>query len=139
MNSVLLQLTSSYLKYILYILAAWFFFKGHNKPGGGFIAGLLISSAVMINMLAYGASHVKRNMTFKPLNLAVTGVIIAMGISLVPVFLGLPFMQALWLPHMELPLLGSLHIGTPLIFDAGVLMTVIGFVVSVIFDLEKAE
>lgn len=139
MKSVLLQLTSSYLKYILYILAIWFLLKGHNKPGGGFIAGLLVSSSFILNMLAYGAPEVKKSMKYSPVTLTGTGVLIALVISLIPVLLGKPFMEGLWLPAFELPLLGVLHLGTPLLFDLGVFLAVIGFVISVIFDLEKAE
>lgn len=139
MNTVLLKLTASYLKYILYVLAAWFFLKGHNNPGGGFIAGLLVSSAFMLNMLTYGGKEVRRSMKVSPINLAVSGVIVSTLVSLSPILFDLPFMTGMWLPDFNLPLLGAVHLGTPLLFDAGVLMTVIGFVVSVIFDLEKAE
>jgi multicomponent Na+:H+ antiporter subunit B len=139
MKSVLLQLTSTYLKYILYILAIWFLLKGHNKPGGGFIAGLLVSSAFILDMLAYGAPAIRKSMKYNPLNLTVIGVVIALVVSLVPVFLGKVFMQAIWLPTFEIPVLGAVHVGTPLLFDLGVFIAVIGFVISVIFDLEKAE
>lgn len=139
MKPVLLQLTSTYLKYILYILAIWFLLKGHNSPGGGFIAGLLVSSAFILDMLAYGAPAIKKSMKYNPISLTGMGVFIALLVSLIPVFFGKPFMQGLWLPTFELPMLGAVHLGTPLLFDLGVFIAVIGFVISVIFDLEKAE
>ena len=139
MNSILLQITSSYLKYILFVLAFWFLLKGHNKPGGGFIAGLLVSSAFILEMLAFGISKVRNGMFLRPLNMAVVGITIALFFAVLPIFFGYPFFQGLWLPDFTLPFLGTLHVGTPLFFDLGVFMAVIGFVVSVIVDLEKAE
>ena len=139
MNSVLLQLTSSYLKYILYILALWFLLKGHNKPGGGFIAGLLLSSGFLLDMLANGLAKARKDIFMNPVSLTVFGVIIALFFSVLPIFFNKAFFEGMWLPEFSLPLLGTLHIGTPLFFDLGVFMAVIGFTVSVIFDLEKAE
>lgn len=139
MKSVFLQLTSSYLGYILHALAIWFLLKGHNNPGGGFIAGLLVSSSFILNMLANGETAVKKSMKYNPVTLTSAGVLIALLTSLLPVFMGKTFMQGMWLPTYELPILGALHLGTPLLFDLGVFLAVIGFVISVIFDLEKAE
>jgi multisubunit Na+/H+ antiporter MnhB subunit len=139
MKSVLLQLTSTYLKYILYILAIWFLLKGHNKPGGGFIAGLLVSSAVLLSMLALGVDKVQKSMKLSPLYLTTSGVLIALFFSVLPIFFGVSFMKGIWLPEFSLPVLGTMHIGTPLFFDIGVFLAVIGFVISVVFDLERAE
>ena len=139
MNPVLLQLTSGYLSKILYLLAILFFLKGHNSPGGGFIAGLMVASAVMLDMLAFGVVKVKKSMILAPLKMAACGVVLALFASLIPVFYGQPFFTGVWVPEFTVPFLGKMHIGTPLLFDLGVFMTVIGFAVSVIFDLESTE
>jgi multicomponent Na+:H+ antiporter subunit B len=52
---------------------------------------------------------------------------------------GKSFLTGLWLPTFSLPLLGSIHLGTPLIFDIGVYLTVFGFVSSVVFSLAEAS
>ena len=139
MNPVLLQLTSGYLSKILYLLALIFFLKGHNNPGGGFIAGLMVASAIMLNMLAYGTHKVKQSLHIVPTRLAVLGVTLAMSAGILPIFLNKLFFTGMWLPEFTLPLLGQIHIGTPLLFDLGVFMTIVGFTVSVIFDLENTE
>ena len=104
----------------------------------GFIAGLLLSSGFLLNMLANGLKEAKKTFV-NPVSLTVYGVIIALFFSILPVFFNKTFFEGMWLPEFSLPLLGTLHIGTPLFFDVGVFMAVIGFTVSVIFDLEKAE
>ncbi|MCM8525426.1 MAG: hypothetical protein NE327_02845 [Lentisphaeraceae bacterium] len=139
MTPVLLQLTSGYLSKILYLLALIFFLKGHNNPGGGFIAGLMVASAVMLNMLAHGTDKTRRSLFLRPTKLAVLGVILALISGLLPLLIDKAFFTGLWLPEFSLPLLGTMHLGTPLLFDLGVFMTVVGFTVSVIFDLENTE
>ena len=139
MKPVLLQLTSGYLSRILYLLAFIFFMKGHNNPGGGFIAGLMVASAIILTMLAEDTASVQRSFLIRPLKLAIFGVIIALTSALLPILAGESFFTGLWLPEFSLPLIGTVHAGTPLLFDLGVFLTVIGFTVSVIFDLENTE
>ena len=138
MSSILLRITAGYLKYILYVLAALFFLKGHNTPGGGFIAGLIVASAFILDLLSHSLNDFRKKIPVRPLTIAVIGVTTALVSSLIPVLLGKPYFTALWLPEFELPLIGVMHIGTPMLFDLGVFFCVLGFSVSIIYDLEKA-
>ena len=139
MNPILLQLSSGYLSKILYVLAFIYFMKGHNAPGGGFIAGLMVASAIMLKMLSDGTRNVHESLPLGPMTLAIFGVILALAAGALPLASGMPFFTGMWLPEFTLPLIGKMHLGTPLLFDLGVLMAVIGFTVSVIFDLENTE
>ena len=58
--------------------------------------------------------------------------------GIMPLFVGKAFLQSLWFPTFSLPILGDVHIGSPLLFDLGVFMVVIGFVLTVIIDFEEA-
>ena len=138
MNSIMLRLTASYLKYVLYLLAVLFFLKGHNTPGGGFIAGLMVASAFILDMLSHSLKDFSKSFKIRPLKIAVFGVLISLFSSILPVFFNQPFFYGLWLPAFDLPLVGTLHLGTPMLFDLGVFLTVLGFSVSIIYDLEKA-
>lgn len=139
MKPALLQLSSPFFSKVLYVLAIYFFLKGHNQPGGGFIAGLMVASALMLNMLAFGTGKVRKSLYLAPIQLVIVGIFIALFSAILPMFWGLNFFTALWLPEFSLPLIGQLHIGSPLLFDLGVFLSVIGFTVSVIFDLENAQ
>jgi multicomponent Na+:H+ antiporter subunit B len=63
------------------------------------------------------------------------GLLLAVGSGLLAVIVGQPFMKGLWLPGFELPLLGAVHLGTPLLFDVGVYLAVAGFTLKVVFSL----
>ncbi|RIJ41768.1 MnhB domain-containing protein [Pontibacter oryzae] len=70
----------------------------------------------------------------RPIYLMAFGLLLAAGSGMVGLILGKPFMTAWWLP-LELPVLGSL--GTPLLFDTGVFMLVLGMVLKMVFTMKK--
>ena len=139
MTPVLLQLSSKYLSKILYFLAVWFFLKGHNNPGGGFIAGLMVAAALMLNLLSFDTAHVRKSLPVRPLKIALCGVLLSLISGLLPLFAGKDFFTGLWLPEFSVPFLGVLHLGSPLIFDLGVFIAVVGFAVSVVADMEDTQ
>ena len=127
MNSLLLHIAARILAWPLLIVSIWILYRGHNLPGGGFIGGLLATSGFLLYDLS-GFGRPKRGFfSLSPFFFLPLGLGLAV-LSTLPGLLGGTFMQALWLPGFELPLLGSVHLGTPLIFDIGVWFTVIGFV-----------
>jgi multicomponent Na+:H+ antiporter subunit B len=102
--------------------------RGHNDPGGGFIAGLLAASAIIVLGMALGVGRVRRLLRVNPLAIAGIGVLLAIGSGLVSAFAGTPFLTGLWLP---------LHIfGTPGLFDIGVYLVVFGTVTAIALALE---
>jgi multicomponent Na+:H+ antiporter subunit A len=108
------------------VLAAYLFFAGHNQPGGGFAAGLVLGAVVWIRSIAglrtWGGAV--------PL-LAGGGVLIVL-VSIAPMFFGRVLLDQAIL-EFELPLLGKVKTGTAALFDAGVTAIVVGLVV-VVFD-----
>jgi multisubunit Na+/H+ antiporter MnhB subunit len=139
MNSLLLEISTRYLARILYALAIIFLYKGHNAPGGGFIGGLFISSAIILSMLAYGADATRKSLFMSPEKMGLVGLSVTLFSCVLPVFVGLTFLEGMWLPSFDLPLLGSVHLGTPILFDIGVFMVVISFVLTAIFGLDGAD
>ena len=107
--------------------------------GGGFIGGLILSSSLIFKVLAYSASEVRERLWGEPRQFLMLGLSCALGAGLLPLTVDKAFLQSLWLPTFELPLLGAVHLGTPLIFDIGVFLIVIGFVLTVILDLQEAK
>ncbi len=135
-NSLFLQTALKFLVPLLLAMSAIVMWRGHQLPGGGFIGGLIASSALVLRELA--STHFK-GLSFKtfkisPVAFIVLGLSLAAASSLVAPLSGKQFMQSIWF-HM--PLVGE--IGTPVIFDIGVYFTVIGVVTSILLPLLKEE
>ncbi len=121
----------------LIVLALIVLYRGHNFPGGGFIGGLLGAAAFILVGLGDGMDEARRRLRLHP----VTVLGIGLGVA---VLSGLPglfgdkhsYFVDQWLPDFTLPLLGEMHIGTPLLFDLGVFIVVIGFVLHSVFSLD---
>ncbi|MBK1826513.1 MnhB domain-containing protein [Haloferula rosea] len=138
MNSQLLQIAARFLSWPLVIVSLWLLYRGHNLPGGGFIGGLLAASAFMLFDLS-GADRSKAGVfSVSPFVLMPLGLGLAV-LSALPGLFGAGFMTGAWLPGFELPLLGKVHLGTPLVFDVGVYFTVIGFILLLADTLNEKE
>jgi multisubunit Na+/H+ antiporter MnhB subunit len=138
MSSPLLQIGARVLSWPLVIVSLWLLYRGHNLPGGGFIGGLLAASAFVLYDLS-GAGRPQSGLfsvspfVFMPLGLGLA------VLSAVPGMLSGRFMQGVWLPGFELPLLGKVHLGTPLVFDIGVYLAVTGFIILLSETLTEEE
>ncbi len=128
MNSLLLHIAARFISWPLLIVSIWILYRGHNLPGGGFIGGLLAASGfVLYDLSGYGRPK-KGFFSTSPFFFLALGLSLAVLSTLPGIIDGGAFMQGLWLPAFDLPLLGTVHLGTPLIFDIGVWFTVIGFI-----------
>jgi|SaaInlStandDraft_1057018.scaffolds.fasta_scaffold42300_3 multisubunit Na+/H+ antiporter MnhB subunit len=109
------------------MLALLAFWRGHHLPGGGFIGGLLATLALVIRSLPEGAT---RNKFFTGRGgevLLALGVALAALAALLAPLMGEPFFKGLWMDAFTLPLIGKIHLGTPLLFDLGVMIAVTSF------------
>lgn len=108
--------------------------QGHNKPGGGFIGGLIAASAQSLHALAFGSAATRKAMGIDMRTLIGSGLLVALGSALCPLLVGLPPLTGLW---AELPLIGGepLKVGTPLLFDLGVYMVVVGIALLMVLRL----
>jgi multicomponent Na+:H+ antiporter subunit B len=122
---------------VLLSLSLVVFWRGHQLPGGGFIAGLVASSAFALNGSLQDVPQFSlTKLIYKH------GLSIGLGIVLFSGMIGLlsnqSFLQGLWLP--EYSLLGlKIHLGTPLLFDFGVFITVTTFCVQTIQYYRELE
>jgi len=99
----------------------WIFWRGHNAPGGGFIAALVAAGGIGLGLLSSWNRLTPPFMRKSSHWLLIAGLSIALFSALVPLAVGETFFAGLWL-HLD-----SLHLGTPLLFDLGVFLTVLGF------------
>jgi multicomponent Na+:H+ antiporter subunit B len=138
MNSAILQIAQKYVRFLLLVFAVIALLRGHNHPGGGFIAGLLAGLSMVMKGFAYDIEVVARQIKFPPSSYMAFGLMLILASTLPAVFDGVSFMTGYWL-QFEIPLLGELKLGTPLAFDTGVFFGVIGITRSFFFSLKRAE
>lgn len=139
MESLILKTGARLLFLPLLLLAVFTLYRGHNLPGGGFIGGLLAASSFVLLSLSDSSTVARRRLRLAPETLMAIGILLAAGSALPAWLTGKTIFTGLWLPTFSLPLLGTVHLGTPLIFDLGVFLAVIGFTLTVIFSLEESE
>ena len=133
MRSSILQTATRFLMPLLLLFAVFLLLRGHNEPGGGFVGGLVVASAFVLYSIAYGASAARRALLVDPSTLLGAGLLVAAGSGVPALLSGLPFMTAAWATVG----VGSLAfaVGTPLVFDLGVFLAVIGVVLTIVLTL----
>lgn len=137
MNSIILATVSRLLTGLLLVFSVFLLLRGHNLPGGGFAGGLVAASAIVLHALANGFPSARRLLGADPRMIMGAGLIVAIGSGLAGMLAGRPFLTGLW-DKTPLPVVGKL--GTPLLFDVGVYITVLGMVCLIVFSLgEEGE
>ncbi|MNI25168.1 Na(+)/H(+) antiporter subunit A [compost metagenome] len=107
------------------VVSFYLFMRGHNQPGGGFVAGLVMSVAFILQYMVAGTQWVEAQMSLRPLRWMGTGLMIATATGLGAMLVGYPFLTThTW--HFSLPLLGDIHLASALFFDVGVYGVVVG-------------
>jgi multisubunit Na+/H+ antiporter MnhB subunit len=133
-DSLILRTAARLLLVLMLVLAVFVLWRGHNEPGGGFIGGLLAAGGVAIYQLAYGAEGARRLLRVDPRALAGIGLLAALAGGLAALIENSVFLTGLWAPW-EIPGIGK--VGTPLLFDLGVFLLVVGSVLTVLFTLDE--
>ncbi|MBT5855578.1 MnhB domain-containing protein [bacterium] len=137
-KSPILAFFIRYIFFFITIFAVYIFLKGHNAPGGGFIAGIIFAISLVILNMALSADEMKQILHYDPLQIATTGLFIAYGTAIAPVFFGYPFMLHKMI-HLHVPLLGNLHVGTPVLLDFGVFLVVVGVTTKMTFTFSHSS
>ena len=107
------------------LLALYLFMRGHSQPGGGFVAGLVLSVALLLQYIVSGTQWVEAHLNLWPRRWIAAGLLLAAGTGLGSLLLGYPFMTT-HTAHVTLPLLGELHLASATFFDLGVFILVVG-------------
>ncbi|MCO5786450.1 monovalent cation/H+ antiporter subunit A [Pseudomonas sp. G11-1] len=118
------------------MVSVYIFLRGHNLPGGGFIAGLITAVALILQYIASGHAWSQARWGVDFHHLAGAGVIIA-GLTGVGSWLfGYPFLTSAF-DHFAIPLVGEIELATALLFDLGVYLTVVGATLLILSNLGK--
>lgn len=129
MNTVILRTMTPFLMTLLLLSSLFLVVRGHNDPGGGFAGGLLAASAFAVHSLVHGVSASQRLLRIDSKKLIGAGLFAAGSSGLLSLAQGEPFLTARWWNHW----------GTPLVFDGGVYLVVVGVTLTIIFTLGEDQ
>ncbi|WP_394241701.1 monovalent cation/H+ antiporter subunit A [Halopseudomonas laoshanensis] len=118
------------------MVSAYIFLRGHNLPGGGFIAGLITAVALILQYVASGEKWTTERWGVNYHHLAGWGVIIAGLTGLGSLFWGYPFLTSSF-GYFNIPLIGKTELATAMLFDLGVYLTVVGATLLILANLGK--
>ncbi len=133
-RSLILEVTTRMVFPTMMVLSVYFFFSGHNAPGGGFAGGLTAGLALVLRYLAGGRYELGETVPIDAGKILGLGLIFSAGTALASVFLGAPALSSATI-EMTLPLLGDIKLVTALFFDLGVYLIVVGLVLDVLRSL----
>ena len=131
-RSVILTTSARFLLPLLLIFSLYLLWRGHNEPGGGFVGGLVAAAALALYALAVGVDNAQRLLRLDLRTLMGVGLLCAIGAGLWGIVAGAPLLTGLWL-SWPVPIIGK--VGTPLLFDVGVYLIVVGVTLKILFTL----
>lgn len=135
MKSIILRTASNYLLPLLLLFSVFVLLRGHYLPGGGFIGGLIASIAFVLHAFAHGLRKAQQYFPVHPGFLMPLGLLLALLSGVFPVlFADAAFLTAIW-SSAPLEVIGL--VGTPLFFDLGVYIVVVGVTLTIIFTIAE--
>ncbi len=135
-NDVILQTVSKIVVFIILTFGVELFLSGHNNPGGGFIGGLVLSSGFVLLYLVNDMETVHFGIPFDFKKVAAFGVLLAVGTGVGSLLFGSEFLTQT-AGHFNLPVFGETELSTVTLFEAGVALTVVGVVVTIILSISE--
>ncbi len=136
MPELYLRLLDRVLTPVLLILAVVLLLAGHNHPGGGFIAGLVVAAACQLQLLSRGERYVRDTIGPRLQPLIGAGLVLAVLSALLGLGQG-GFFKGVWWEGQLGPL--TVELGTPLLFDIGVFCVVLAVVTSYLLGLNQND
>ena len=107
------------------VISAYIFMRGHNQPGGGFVAGLVLSVAFITQYIVAGTHWVEAHLQLRVVRWIGVGLLLALATGMGSFWWGFPFMTT-HTAHLTLPIVGDIHVASALFFDTAVFAVVVG-------------
>lgn len=134
-GTLILNVAARFLLPLQLLFSLFLLLRGHDEPGGGFIAGLVASGAFVLYLFAFGLRALRDMIKVSPRDLVGLGLLFALFSTLPAWWLGQPFFTSQW---WSVPIIGY-KASTPLIFDVGVYLVVLGSVLTTITALMDTD
>src|SRR5690606_3834028 len=116
------------------VLTLHIFIRGHDQPGGGFAAGIVMSIAFILQYMAGGTRWVEDRLRIRPVAWISGGLLLALGTGVGSWLLGYPFLTSAF-QYADIPYIGRVPLATALLFDLGVFALVVGATVLILIAL----
>ncbi|MFT5642601.1 MAG: multicomponent K+:H+ antiporter subunit A, partial [Janthinobacterium sp.] len=107
------------------MISFYFFLRGHNEPGGGFVAALVLSVSLLLQYIISGTRWVEAHLPLYPRRWIAAGLLVSLATGLGSLAWGFPFLTSHSF-YVTLPLIGTIHLASALFFDIGVFLLVVG-------------
>ena len=133
-RSILVDVVTRLLFPSMMLLSAYFFFSGHNAPGGGFAGGLVAALALTLRYLAGGRREAEETLPVHPGKVLGIGIMFTTAAAVAPMFFGMPPLTSSY-AEFDVPLIGDVTVPSALIFDAGVYIIVVGLIMHVLASM----
>jgi multicomponent K+:H+ antiporter subunit A len=133
-HPIMFQIISQALLPLALMVSFYIFLRGHNLPGGGFIAGLITSIAIVQQYIAHGYNWLKERININYLTLISSGLLIAFITGIGGFIWQQPFLKG-WHDYFHIPLIGDIELASAMAFDLGVYLTVVGACMMILANL----
>jgi len=137
-HPLLLMVITRVLLPLSLMVGIYVLLRGHNLPGGGFIAGLIVAIAFLMQYMASGYAWAHDRARLDAHMMIGGGVVVAGLTGLAPLILGQPFLTSAF-DYFDIPLFGSVEIASAMAFDVGVFFTVLGTCLLALGTLSRVE
>jgi multicomponent Na+:H+ antiporter subunit B len=137
MTSIILRSVAHVLVPLQLVFSLFLLLRGHNEPGGGFAAALVVGAALALHSIAHSPEETRRLLRIEPVSIAGLGLFVALLAGAFGLASGEQFLAGQW-SEIDLVVF-HLEFGTPLLFDVGVYLLVIGVVTAVLLTLMEGR
>ena len=115
-------------------VAVYIFLRGHNLPGGGFIAGLVAAIAILLQFVAAGAAYAAPRLRLPFVAMLAWGLLIATATGAGSWLFGQPFLTSSY-GYVTWPIVGTFELATAMLFDFGIFLVVVGTLLIALTEL----
>ncbi len=136
MSSVITKAVMKLLLPLFLFFSFYMLFRGHNEPGGGFIGGLVGTIVFILHGMVYGPDETRKLLPFDPIRLIFIGLFLVIISGSFSLLMGESFLVAKWL-NFYLPFFG--RPGSPILFDIGIYVLVLGVVLKITYSMLEIE
>lgn len=137
-NYLMLHTITRIVSFIILSFSIYLFFAGHNSPGGGFIGGLMMASALILLYLSFDLKTIKRVLPFDYSKLIAVGLLIALATGLNSMLFGDAFLTQ-YFDYYQWPILGEVELTTALPFDLGIFIVVVAVALLIILTIAEDD
>ena len=113
------------------LVSVYLFLRGHNAPGGGFIAGLVTGTAILLQYVAYGSDWARERLPWNYSTAIALGLLLATATGLASWAFGAPFLTSTF-GYLHWPVVGEFELASAMVFDLGIYVVVVGVVMVIV-------